>query len=253
MSDYYNPNSGKKSFGGSNSGSNNSDRFYVPSGGYKSFGANGSTGSPGSPNGGNSGKIIGISAGVVAVVAAAIGIAAFAPSRSATAEASPSYSSSVYSSSAASSASGEVYSSSNVVSLEDPFLYESTILTNPSSVEDKDVSSTNEDDYFYMSDDEEELPDDYYEYIIYDSNTRALTKSELDSYTASELFIARNEIYARHGRMFRDSGLQSHFNSCSWYHGTIAPENFDDNTMVSALEKQNAELILAYEREHGYM
>ena len=41
------------------------------------------------------------------------------------------------------------------------------------------------------------------EYIIPYSNTRYLTDADLDSLSEWDLKLARNEIYARHGRRFR--------------------------------------------------
>ena len=88
------------------------------------------------------------------------------------------------------------------------------------------------------------------DYIIPDSNSRYLTRADLTSLSAEELRLARNEIYARRGRRFKDASLQSYFDSKSWYHGAIAPDNFTDS-MLSDCEKKNAELIRAYEKEIG--
>ena len=59
--------------------------------------------------------------------------------------------------------------------------------------------------------------------------------------------IARNEIYARHGRKFNDSELQEYFNGKSWYNGTIAPENFNADAILSDIEQANLKLIHKYE------
>ena len=67
--------------------------------------------------------------------------------------------------------------------------------------------------------------------------------SILDSYG---LKITRNEIFARHGRMFDDQELQDYFNSKSWYRGTIRPEDFSES-MLSETEKANIETIKKYE------
>lgn len=89
------------------------------------------------------------------------------------------------------------------------------------------------------------------EYILKDSSSRYLTKDDLQGFSADDCRIARNEIYARHGRKFDDEGLQSYFNSCSWYQGTIAPSDFDE-TMLSDIEIANKNLIVEYEKEKGY-
>lgn len=89
------------------------------------------------------------------------------------------------------------------------------------------------------------------DYIIADSSTRTLTTADLTSLTQEELLYARNEIYARHGRRFQDETIQKYFDSKSWYHGTIAPENFQDN-MLNDVERANAQTILSYEKSKGY-
>ena len=65
-----------------------------------------------------------------------------------------------------------------------------------------------------------------------------------------QLMIARNEIYARHGRKFKDADLQAHFAACDWYSGTIEPDDFSDS-VLSETEIANRDLIVAYEEAHG--
>jgi hypothetical protein len=89
------------------------------------------------------------------------------------------------------------------------------------------------------------------EFILPDSSVRVLDKSELAGFSAEQCRLARNEIYAKHGRMFDDAGLQNYFNFRSWYHGTIPAKQFNDN-MLSDIEIQNRNLIIAFEKEMGY-
>ena len=86
----------------------------------------------------------------------------------------------------------------------------------------------------------------YSEYVLSESNTRYYTANELKNLTADELFIARNEIYARHGRTFTNPELQQYFNGKSWYSGTISPENFD-TSVLNSFERANVSTILAVE------
>jgi hypothetical protein len=53
----------------------------------------------------------------------------------------------------------------------------------------------------------------------------------------------RNEIFARHGRTFKDPHLQSYFASQDWYH----PDPHFDPQMLSAIEKANVKTIQNYE------
>ena len=89
------------------------------------------------------------------------------------------------------------------------------------------------------------------EYLLADSDSRYLTEDDLAGFTAEQCRLARNEIYARHGRRFRDSVLQRYFDSLSWYNGTIEPTDFNDN-VFNSYERANCILIIDYEREHGY-
>ena len=76
------------------------------------------------------------------------------------------------------------------------------------------------------------------------SNTRALTDNDLQNLSSEELRIARNEIYARHGRRFRDEALQAHFDAQSWYVATLP---LGTEPSLSALEILNAEFIQSHE------
>ena len=95
-------------------------------------------------------------------------------------------------------------------------------------------------------------PDDY---VIPDSTSRYLTEADLEGLTKEQLLHARNEIYARHGRLFQSDELQAYFNGKSWYHGTIAPSEFDANASryFNDYEAKNSVFILEYEKKKGYM
>ena len=65
------------------------------------------------------------------------------------------------------------------------------------------------------------------EYFFPESSNRYLTDEEISNYTSDQLELAKNEIYARHGRQFVTDYIADYFNSKSWYQGTIDPETFD--------------------------
>ncbi len=93
---------------------------------------------------------------------------------------------------------------------------------------------------------EEKSAQDNGGYILPGSSTRLLTESEVSSLSKDELRLARNEIFARHGRRFDDPELQAYFDSKSWYNGTIDPDDFSES-MLSETEKKNIDLIKKYE------
>lgn len=84
------------------------------------------------------------------------------------------------------------------------------------------------------------------EYIIADSGTRRLTVEEVKALSKEERRLAKNEIYARHGRLFRDPELQDYFYEKSWYWGTVEPDEFDES-VFSKTEKANVRLLAKYE------
>ena len=87
------------------------------------------------------------------------------------------------------------------------------------------------------------------DYIFPNSSTEYLTDADVSGLSAQDLKIARNEIIARHGRIFDSPDLKAHFESKSWYHGTISPADFDANinSYLSKLEFANIDMIKKYE------
>lgn len=81
-------------------------------------------------------------------------------------------------------------------------------------------------------------------YVISDSDSRLISESELTSLTPWQLKVARNEIYARHGREFVHKDLQCYFAQQNWY--SIDP-NFSES-MLSTVENKNVATILNYEK-----
>lgn len=84
------------------------------------------------------------------------------------------------------------------------------------------------------------------DYIIPDSSTRYLSDSDVRGLDDHTLMLARNEIYARHGRKFNDAEIRAYFESKSWYYPTIDPADFTED-MLSDVEKSNIALIKSYE------
>lgn len=86
------------------------------------------------------------------------------------------------------------------------------------------------------------------EFILPDSDRRIYTEAELQHLTAEELILARNEIYARHGYVFRSGDLAEYFSYCSWYHPAgeyFPPEELNFNEY----EGYNVNLILTVEAQ----
>ena len=67
------------------------------------------------------------------------------------------------------------------------------------------------------------------DYIIPDSNSRYLSEADIRNMSIQQINYAKNEIYARHGRIFVSNELKNYFESKSWYQGTIDGATFDKN------------------------
>jgi hypothetical protein len=85
------------------------------------------------------------------------------------------------------------------------------------------------------------------DYILPDSSIRPLTDSDLRGLTPEELRLARNEIYARHGRVFRDAELQAYFDAKPWYQ-SIPKLPQGTEPILTSLEMANVKMIISYER-----
>jgi hypothetical protein len=78
--------------------------------------------------------------------------------------------------------------------------------------------------------------------IFADSDRRYLARDELARLTREQLRIARNEIFARRGRHFRDPSLVAYFSRFTWYR----PRTWDPP--LNAFEEANIALIQSLER-----
>ena len=83
------------------------------------------------------------------------------------------------------------------------------------------------------------------DYVIADSNSRVIEKKEIENLSPWELKVARNEIYARHGKEFVYEDMKCYFDGKSWYSKN---QNFSE-TDLSSTEIKNISIILEYEKE----
>ena len=80
------------------------------------------------------------------------------------------------------------------------------------------------------------------EYLVPDAAVRNYTPEEIADMSVQIICYAKNEIYARHGRRFVSQELNSYFTGCSWYKGTVAPDDFSDS-IFNEYEMQNVMLL----------
>ena len=91
-------------------------------------------------------------------------------------------------------------------------------------------------------------------YILPDSAARRLTQADVANLTWEQCCLARNEIFARHGRIFQTPQIAAYFEAQSWYHGTVPGASFDNNSL-SPTERANADFLANYENAtwgHSY-
>jgi hypothetical protein len=80
------------------------------------------------------------------------------------------------------------------------------------------------------------------DYIIPNSDKKKITAEILDKLTKSDIVLARNEIYARHGYIFKSKKYKEYFNKQSWYK---ANPNFLETDFTS-IEDDNLKIIDNY-------
>ena len=91
-------------------------------------------------------------------------------------------------------------------------------------------------------------------YILPDSAARLLTRADVTDLTWEQCCLARNEIFARHGRIFQTPQIAAYFEARSWYHGTVPGASFDNNSLTPT-ERANADFLANYENAtwgHSY-
>ena len=74
---------------------------------------------------------------------------------------------------------------------------------------------------------------------------KVITEAMLRGLSLHELRLLRNEIYARHGRVFKTLWLQQYFGGQAWYDPN---DEFKDEELTGA-DKTNVETIVAYENK----
>ena len=83
-----------------------------------------------------------------------------------------------------------------------------------------------------------------YDQLFRHTADRYFTAEDFADCPEDILVLAKNEIYARHGRMFLDREIYEYFLTRMWYEPTYAPEEFDESCL-NEYEKANIELLVS--------
>lgn len=81
--------------------------------------------------------------------------------------------------------------------------------------------------------------------IYPEASLRLLTDADLVGKSKLDLKMMRNEIFARHGYIFKTKDMKEHFEHQYWYEGKYN----DVSSMLTTIEKKNVALIQKYEKK----
>ena len=133
-------------------------------------------------------------------------------------------------------------------------------LDSSDSLESEDEASYSDTENMYGNDDQvdgeyDEYGEEYDNTPIYSEREYILPASDEEPYSEEDLErqghsewecrIARNEIYARYGKIFQDEELQEYFEQMYWYHPS---ESFSEDELTG-VEQHNLDVIVNYEKK----
>jgi hypothetical protein len=87
-----------------------------------------------------------------------------------------------------------------------------------------------------------------FDYLLPEADSHYYTEKDLADMSLQVLCYAKNEIYARHGRMFISKELTEYFELQPWYYGTVEPADFSDSDL-NKYEIQNIQMLVILENK----
>ncbi|MGE4485448.1 MAG: YARHG domain-containing protein [Oscillospiraceae bacterium] len=97
----------------------------------------------------------------------------------------------------------------------------------------------------------QEVPEDEISGYILPTDAELISDSDLEGMTRKDTYMVINEIYARHGKIFKTESIQEYFENQSWYE----PVTADSATVYSKfsdIERENLKTIVKYQKQVGY-
>lgn len=88
------------------------------------------------------------------------------------------------------------------------------------------------------------------DYILPGSDRELVEWADVKGLTTEQVRLARNEIYARHGRGFKSQDLQAYFDARPWYEKTVEPDDFSES-LLNDYEKRNIRYLKGLEPVDG--
>ncbi len=77
---------------------------------------------------------------------------------------------------------------------------------------------------------------------LFETDKKYYTKEEFESEPMLVIHLAKNEIYARHGYIFKNEDLYNYFMGCIWYHPTCDSKDFEDS-IFNEYERANLKIL----------
>ncbi|WP_394522954.1 YARHG domain-containing protein [Lacrimispora sp. JR3] len=77
---------------------------------------------------------------------------------------------------------------------------------------------------------------------LYYTDMKIYQKQDFDQVPPLIIHLAKNEIYARHGYIFKSEDLNNYFKGQIWYEPSVSPENFKDS-LFNKNEQENLKLL----------
>ncbi len=90
------------------------------------------------------------------------------------------------------------------------------------------------------------------DYVLPDSDTKTYSSAELETLSNWELYVARNEIFARYGRKYSEESLNDYLTSTDWYTPLYYGPDFDEvmiEEYMNEHEYKNIMQMLDIERD----
>ena len=114
------------------------------------------------------------------------------------------------------------------------------------SVDEEQVDVGSDENVDEMDQNEQESENTQEDYIIADSDSRYLSVEEVESFDEEKVQMVINEIYARHGRVFKTQEVAVYFQGKSWYNPDDSKTDEQIVSEFNEYEKANVDLLLQY-------
>lgn len=83
---------------------------------------------------------------------------------------------------------------------------------------------------------------------LFFTDMKYYTEEDFVDVPPTVIHLAKNEIYAKHGYIFKSEDLNNYFLGCAWYTPTCTAEEFDDS-VFNEYERANLELLARLDKE----